>query len=371
MAKTQDYRLGEFTYPRGWFVVADASKIGSTPVSERFFGKDVVLYRGGSGRIVMLDAYCPHMGTHLGRNKTSTLVVTGRHLDGDSIRCPFHGWRFGPDGKCNEIPFHDGAIPQNARVESWQVVERYGMVFCWHDAEGRAPDLDLPEYPEWDDPLWVRWQVDDLEVLPVHPQEILDNNADIRHLTHLHGSSTVCWYENEIEGPYLHQRQCSLAPDPSSLLAKFVAIVRYVGPGLLMSRFFMNDSNAAGLAQMIANTPVEDGVTRLWHASMLRSPKPVVDEDVRAMARATNEQLKKGLMADCEVWANKRPALQILQVPSDGPFGKNRIWYSQFYNPRAKAAQILARATGIHGAKGCPTFAEYAAAGDGTQRPET
>jgi 3-ketosteroid 9alpha-monooxygenase subunit A len=363
MAKTQDYRLGEFTYPRGWFIVADATKIGSRPVSERFFGEDVVLYRGASGKVVMLDAYCPHMGTHLGKNKTSALVVAGRHLDGDSIRCPFHGWRFGPDGKCNEIPFHHGAIPEQAAVRSWHVAERYGIVFCWHDAEGQAPDVELPEYAEWDDPRWVRWQLDDLNSLPVHPQEILDNNADVRHLTALHGSATVCWYENEIEGPYLHQRQCSLAHDTSNPMSKFSSMVRYVGPGILTSRFFLGDSKDAGLAQLIANTPVEDGVTRLWQASMMRSPKPVVDDEVRGLARAANEQLRKGFMEDFEVWANKRPALNIMQVPGDGPFGKNRIWYSQFYNPRAKAAQILARATGIYGAKGTPTFAEHAATG--------
>jgi 3-ketosteroid 9alpha-monooxygenase subunit A len=41
MAKTQDYRLGEFTFPRGWFVVAESSQIGTTPHSDRFFGEDV------------------------------------------------------------------------------------------------------------------------------------------------------------------------------------------------------------------------------------------------------------------------------------------------------------------------------------------
>src|SRR5215475_13674902 len=182
MAKTQDYKLGEFTFPRGWFVVAASSWIGSRPRCERFFGQELVLYRGASGQVIMLDAYCPHMGTHLGRNKSSYSVVHGRHVEGDSIRCPFHGWRFGPDGRCNEIPYYPGAIPEKARVRSWPVVERYGIVFCWNDPEGQAPDFELAEYPEWDDSQWVRWELDDLGTLPVHPQEVLDNVSDIRHL---------------------------------------------------------------------------------------------------------------------------------------------------------------------------------------------
>jgi 3-ketosteroid 9alpha-monooxygenase subunit A len=66
-------------------------------------------------------------------------------------------------------------------------------------------------------------------------------------------------------------------------------------------------------------------------------------------------------MEDFEVWANKRPAIEIMQVPTDGPFGKSRTWYKQFYNPRARAAEIVARVQGLHRVKGCPTRAEYAA----------
>ena len=57
MATTADYGLGEFTYPRGWFMVAKSEEIGTTPVAARYFGEDVVLYRGGqSGKVFMLEA---------------------------------------------------------------------------------------------------------------------------------------------------------------------------------------------------------------------------------------------------------------------------------------------------------------------------
>ena len=65
MAKTADYGLGEFPYPRGWLMVAAADKVTRVPTEARFFGEDEVLYRGASGRPVVLDAYCPHMGAHL------------------------------------------------------------------------------------------------------------------------------------------------------------------------------------------------------------------------------------------------------------------------------------------------------------------
>jgi 3-ketosteroid 9alpha-monooxygenase subunit A len=52
MATTKDYRLGEFTYPRGWFMISEAKALDThKPVAVRFFGQDFALYRGReSGR---------------------------------------------------------------------------------------------------------------------------------------------------------------------------------------------------------------------------------------------------------------------------------------------------------------------------------
>ena len=51
---------------------------------------------------------------------------------------------------------------------------------------------------------------------------------------------------------------------------------------------------------------------------------------------------------DFEVWKYKEPALTIMQIPDDGPFHKERIWYRQFYNPRDKAAEFQRRVNGVH-----------------------
>ena len=54
-------------YPRGWFVVAESHELGDEGVTKmRYFGRDFVLYRGASDQPHALDAYCPHLGAHLG-----------------------------------------------------------------------------------------------------------------------------------------------------------------------------------------------------------------------------------------------------------------------------------------------------------------
>ena len=146
MAKTEDYNLGQFIYPRGWFMIADAEELQNEALPLEFFGREFVLYRGETGRVVLLDAYCAHMGSHIAKNATSFVVMDGQ-IEGDSIRCPYHAWRYGPDGKCDDIPYHDGPIPEAACIKSWPVEEKYGCIFVWHDPERVHPTMTCPRSP--------------------------------------------------------------------------------------------------------------------------------------------------------------------------------------------------------------------------------
>jgi 3-ketosteroid 9alpha-monooxygenase subunit A len=100
---------------------------------------------------------------------------------------------------------------------------------------------------------------------------------------------------------------------------------------------------------MICNTPVEDGEVRVWFAVMSRTAangEPTEEE--RATARAYHEAGLAAFSQDFELWKYKEPAIHILQIPDDGPFHKERLWYRQFYNPRARAPELQARANGIY-----------------------
>ncbi|TWB18406.1 MULTISPECIES: Rieske 2Fe-2S domain-containing protein [Nitrospirillum] len=347
MAKTVEYGLGPFTYPRGWFMVAAAPEVTSVPSAVRFFGQDLVLYRGQSGRAYMVDAYCPHMGTHLAKNTTSYVIQDGRHVEGDSIRCPYHAWQFGPDGRCTEIPYSKAPIPAAARLRTWVLEERYGCLFTWHDPEGGAPDFDLPLIPEWDHPSYVHWSIDQLGTLPCHPQEIVDNMADVAHLGPTHGGPAE-YFSNVIDGVVLRQFQGaqhrSLAPGFMLETNTF-----YTGPGVLLSYF-----NGAHAVMYIAHTPVDDGVVRAWHGLLVHSGKDVATDDDVAGARQQQAGSLAALAQDFEIWANKRACLAALAVPGDGAFSKLRQWYKQFYNPKAEAARFQAQANGTFGARGLP-----------------
>ncbi|HZU65566.1 MAG TPA: Rieske 2Fe-2S domain-containing protein [Novosphingobium sp.] len=347
MATTADYGLGPHTFPRGWFMIAQSSDIADKPVPLRFFGREFVAYRGQSGKAYLVDAYCPHMRVHIGRNTTSYIVRDGNQIDGEAIRCPGHGWRFTPEGQCDDIPYATRGVPKAACIKTFPVAERAGCLWMWHDEEGAAPEFDLPAFAEWDGETagWVRWRIDALGTLPVHPQEILDNMADIAHFIPVHGSRDILYFENEFADHVIMQRFGSghrtLVSDTAAVLA---TDTWYTGPGILLSR--MEGEHPSVI--MICHTPVEDGMVRVWYGLMVKVADGPADAAGIAMARSYQDVALEAFAQDFELWQHKEPALSILQIPDDGPFHKERIWYRQFYHPRARAGEFRDRVNGIH-----------------------
>lgn len=121
------------SFPVSWYFFGAATELRRGPVTRELFGQRLVAFRTASGRLAVLDARCSHLGTDLGRG----CVV------GEAIRCPYHHWEFGPDGRCSNIPA-SAEIPAFARQRSFPVAERHGNVFVFN---ARAPLFPLPFYP--------------------------------------------------------------------------------------------------------------------------------------------------------------------------------------------------------------------------------
>ena len=83
-------------YPNGWLPVYDSQDLPKGQVRSLFaLGRDLVIFRGTSGKVYLFDAYCPHLGANLG---------VGGTVVGDDIKCHFHGWKYNDQGVCNDIP---------------------------------------------------------------------------------------------------------------------------------------------------------------------------------------------------------------------------------------------------------------------------
>jgi 3-ketosteroid 9alpha-monooxygenase subunit A len=110
--------------------------------------------------------------------------------------------------------------------------------------------------------------------------------------------------------------------------------------------------------ELIANTPVDDGVSKCWHGCLVKGSEEVATDADREMAKAAQAGALEAFAADFNVWANKRPALKIMQLKTDGPFKTGRKWYSQFYASQDQVADIRNEVNGIVHTVNMPTPAE-------------
>lgn len=339
-ATSSDYGLGPYTYPRGWFIVAEATELDNGPMAVSYFGKDFSLYRGESGRVVMLDAYCKHMGTHMTRSTSAHIAVTNNLIEGDSIRCPYHAWKYGPDGQLEEIPYQPGVCPKSANIEAYEVREIMGCIVMWHDPEGGRPDFEPPYLPAWDRDDAIHWELDHLGDVPIHQIEVLDNMTDVHHLGPTHGAPCE-YFENEFRDSIIIQRQGGFI---DTYQAHLDTVTWYTGPGILLSK---QTFNGVEMFELIANTPVKDGLTRAWHAVLsFAQSSPPSEEDLQNAKMAQVGALG-AFAADFEIWKHKTPALNVMQTKSDGQFKTQRKWVSQFYMADSDAAKIRDEINGV------------------------
>jgi 3-ketosteroid 9alpha-monooxygenase subunit A len=74
----------------GWFEVGRSEDVGPNPVAVPGGGRDLVCYRGWTGRVHVVDGVCPHMGVCFARQGI---------VDGEGLRCRFHGWAWDGEGR--------------------------------------------------------------------------------------------------------------------------------------------------------------------------------------------------------------------------------------------------------------------------------
>ena len=108
-------------HPDYWYPLAWSSEVKSgKAVARRFSGDPVVLFRGKSGEIFALEDRCAH------RQVPLSLGV----VEGDTLKCGYHGWSYSCSGKCIEIPY----VGRNRRpngVRSYPAREIDGLVFIF------------------------------------------------------------------------------------------------------------------------------------------------------------------------------------------------------------------------------------------------
>ncbi len=302
-------------YPRGWFQVAYSDELSSgRAMPLRYFGTDLVLFRTEGGEPKVLDAHCPHLGAHLGH---------GGKVEGDGIICPFHAWKFDGDGRCTDIPYAK-KIPPKAKMACWPVQEVNGMLFVWHDIEGKPPTWSVPAIPEHGSAEWTpflrrRWK------LRTHNQEMAENAVDTAHFKYVHGMKIQpSPHRFAAEYPYLSLATETVMQTPMGEVRGELA-VDCAGFGFSTSRF----TGLVATTVVASVTAIDEEYVDVRFSLTVKQDQGA--DIARGVGRAFTAEITRQLEEDRPIWENKVYVDKPVLCDGDGPFGAYRRWCRGFY----------------------------------------
>lgn len=324
--------------PTGWFQVAWSDEVPVSRVHRmRYFGRDLVAWRGASGRVTVMDAYCEHLGAHLGYGGT---VVE------DRIRCPFHGWEWNEQGRNTCIPYEDHPN-LGRRINTMPVVERNESIYVWHDVDRKPPSFDVPDvftgfasdtedgqaergseayYPGCEHNRLLDTG------LELHPQYVLENGVDFAHFKYVHQVPIVPKFtRQEFEDPisYVDFTITFDERDAGGSIEDIDSGVEAINCGVGMSvtkSWGMVDNRT-----VLATTPVDDATCDVRFSVWIgRREGDTREHSERAdkHARGVIEQVE----ADLVIWSHQKYASPAaLSRGEYAGFTALRTWAQQFY----------------------------------------
>jgi 3-ketosteroid 9alpha-monooxygenase subunit A len=300
-------------FARGWYLVAWSADLAPGQVVPlRCFARDFALYRTDDGKAVLVDAHCPHLGAHLGH---------GGRVRGCQIECPFHAWRFGPEGRCEAIPYAS-RIPPGAAVRSHRVREHSGMILAWYAADDASPDYEVPELDELSNPAWTALAKSQIEIA-TQPREVIENIGDVAHFYPVH-KTKMDQFEVIIDGPRATQRSAGNGRNLKGEKIPVESVATYHGPAVQFTRLTW----AFPMVLINAHVPIDGERLQIHFGVSVRTgagvtlPPKVLDALV-ASAR-------DGYFQDVAIWEHKRFRERPHLVDGDGPIAEVRRWYASF-----------------------------------------
>jgi len=159
-----------------WYVAAWGEEITRAPLRRIFLEEPVVLYRKADGTPVALSDRCVHRAYPLSRGT----------LEGDSIVCGYHGFKYDAAGGCTWVP-GQANVPKSARVKAYPLVESGPFVWIWMGEPAAADPATIPDHHTTTDPAWQIMK--DMRTLKARYALVIDNLMDLSHETFIHAGT--------------------------------------------------------------------------------------------------------------------------------------------------------------------------------------
>lgn len=330
--------------PTGWFQVAWSDEIGIGDVhTMKYFGQEMIAWRAESGALTVMNAYCEHLGAHLGFGGT---------VHGEVLQCPFHGWQWNQQGRNVCIPYEDRPN-RGRRIKTYPVVERNESVYIWHDIENRDPFFEAPDiFASFGDDSTIADYYPQQRLFEqgheMHPQYVLENGVDFAHFKYVHGTPiNPIFTRHDFDEPVSYvDFTITFEGDDAQKIEDVGSGVEAINGGLgiaVTKSWGMIDNRTIS-----AITPVDDSTSDVRFMVYIGRPKGEVRNPDRAWVKAEEFGLEviRQFRQDIHIWAHQRysdpPALSSSELKG---FSAIREWAKKFY-PDGKggsAAELAAQ----------------------------
>ncbi len=349
---TKRYMRPPPQYAHDWFSPLRSIDVVAGKITNfAFMGQELIAFRDLAGKVVVLDARCPHFGAHRG--------VGGRVVEG-CVRCPFHGLHFDAAGQCVKGDFvRDPKSLRHVKSPPWTAVEVAASIFIWHGSDRERPDRPLRFaepgfFAGWSEPVTNAGRT----LAPTNLFFPTENIIDIQHFYAVH-----FWQLDGIEREPAEAEDGSFqsimrmtwtagAQSPHAILRRlgkaytspFLFDIAILGPGMAVSISTLGpEQGNLELMNIILITPINATDCQI---RVVSSVKQTIANPLSTLARrwlgvGLEDVLSRVFLAiatkdfdgDEMIWTRRQFLSNPKPLPDDGPIIAYRQWCERFWPP--------------------------------------
>ena len=289
---------------RYWHPVGCTELITSKPTRTKVLGEELMLYRGANGKAVLMQLRCAHR----------SLALDYGRVEGNSIRCPYHGWLYDETGQCTAQPAEPegSGFKEKVKLKTYPTEEVSGLIFGYM---GPLPAPVLPLY----DVMRMEDGAKGVQMRNVNANWLnaVENIVDISHLAWLHGYTFPAYGAKKVEyhwdrKPYGADNVMLVDGVADSHISCYVYpnVNRFTAPPaddsneLIHSMIFRVPTDDANVMQYFLRFyPADEKSFRTWHSHVKLGEYKALESDwwgidVTDQDRMAVEQ--QGVIADRE-----------------------------------------------------------------------
>jgi phthalate 4,5-dioxygenase oxygenase subunit len=239
---------------RYWQPAALSKELGADPIHVRLLDEDFVLFRNAEGAPCLLDLHCAHRKADLSYGR----------VENGTLRCLYHGWRFGGDGMCLEQPGEPAESTYRARIKqpAYPARDLGGVIFAYLGPGEPPPMPDMPWLLAPSENSWSTKLLHECNYLQGN-----EGNVDPQHLSFLHRAFEADGRESHLLTSFDAAPQIDVDETPFGLR---IFAIRDTGDGqkyVRVSNFIMPHGSAfpAGLVVDPANERLDENAHYSLH----------------------------------------------------------------------------------------------------------